>query len=588
MPMYGSLLSTRLTQGRQESDRATAMSQPLLDDEDDDDFPRRPIERVVSVVSIDQNTEVDPPNWASWLFPANEWKLNGNVGLSPSNWFVQWFDRLLVVALLLTATVTVFVVCIVMTRPLGQDGKFVDDDPFSKWSLRLFYDLSMDVIFLVDFILGFYRAYREDGGRGRMIYDLQEIQRKYVSSPGFTVELLSSIPYDLLVFIGNILGFQTHNMRFLRLIRLFRVQRGYRIINQSLWYQKFSLRVDSRKLHMAQLVFGLLMVEHWASCWWVWLGREEILLEQKRYTWVDRLEENGFIFNRNSELELYIVGLYWASTVSSSVGSGDIVPANPQEAMFVAIFQILGGILFAYAVSSLVGLYAALHASEESRGAAIDAVNEMLMELHRESASIDVEKIRMFVWQSCDARAARARRRLAPGGALAQLSPQLRDEVFLAERQPWINKIWFLRDSRPRLARALARDAKWVTYAPGDHVTLTPDQGLVVTRGVATTSDLVLVRGSTFGLDGLATQSNTVRKMKGPSMLCLNFVEALMLESSTVERNVRQEGDSYELKRFLRARVRYGLLRWARKMLRQRDPFNYADEGHSRSIIHPI
>ena len=163
-----------------------------------------------------------------------------------------------------------------------------------------------------------------------------------------------------------------------------------------------------------------------------------------RYTWIDRLEENGFVFNRNSNWDLYIVGLYWASTVSSSVGSGDIVPANPLEAIFVAFFQILGGCLFAYAVSSLVGSYSALRAQEDSRNSAVDAVNEMLRELKSESADLDYEKVRQFVWQAQDARAARARRRFAPGGALSQLSPQLRDEVLLAERKPWLDVVWFV------------------------------------------------------------------------------------------------------------------------------------------------
>ena len=71
--------------------------------------------------------------------------------------------------------------------------------------------------------------------------------------------------------------------------------------------------------------------------------------------------------------------------------------------------------MFAYSVSSLVGLYAAIHALEEGRGAAVDSVNEMLAELHRENAKIDDEKIRSFVWQAADARAARSRRRFAPG-----------------------------------------------------------------------------------------------------------------------------------------------------------------------------
>lgn len=45
------------------------------------------------------------------------------------------------------------------------------------------------------------------------------------------------------------------------------------------------------------------------------------------------------------------------------------------------------------------------------------------------STHLPTEQVRAFVWQACDARAARTRRRFAPGGALAQLSPQLRDEV---------------------------------------------------------------------------------------------------------------------------------------------------------------
>jgi hypothetical protein len=234
--------------------------------------------------------------------------------------------------------------------------------------------------------------------------------------------------------------------------------------------------------------------------------------------------------------------------------------------MFVALFQILGGCLFAYAVSSLVGLYAALHANEEGRGAAIDAVNEMLAELRREHAEVDVEKIRNFVWQAGDARAARARRRLAPGGALAQLSPQLRDEVYVAERFPWMEQIWFLKGARPKLARSICREAKWVTYAPGDHVTLSLDVCIVITRGVATTRDHVLVRGSTLGIQGLATSRRPVSSaLKPPTMLCFNFVEGLMFDSATVEKNIRSDGDPVEYKRWLKARTRYGLMRWAKE-----------------------
>lgn len=113
---------------------------------------------------------------------------------------------------------------------------------------------------------------------------------------------------------------------------------------------------------------------------------------------------------------------------------------------------------------------------------------------------------------------------------------------------------------------ALARESKWITYAPGDFVSLTSDQLVIITRGIATTNDRILVRGSTLGLAELATLKRGLVH-KGKSFLCINFVEALLLESASVEKCVRNEGTPSEYKKFLRARAVYGLLRWSREKL---------------------
>ena len=117
-------------------------------------------------------------------------------------------------------------------------------------------------------------------------------------------------------------------MRFLRLLRLLRgtkktrrkklqltkkntVHRLNRILDSTPTFKSLMLRMDSRKLHMIRLVVVLLLIEHWAACIWVWIGREEVLLDKGRYTWIDRLTQNGFIFDPSSELDLYVVALYW-------------------------------------------------------------------------------------------------------------------------------------------------------------------------------------------------------------------------------------------------------------------------------------
>lgn len=90
------------------------------------------------------------------------------------------FDWILCVSLMFTATFSVFVVCIWLTRPAHGDGggynvPFVDHIAHKHNNYDLIIkliDLVLDCVFLADFVLGFFRAFRLDGGRGRMVFEL--------------------------------------------------------------------------------------------------------------------------------------------------------------------------------------------------------------------------------------------------------------------------------------------------------------------------------------------------------------------------------------------------------------------------------
>jgi len=97
---------------------------------------------------------------------------------------------------------------------------------------------------------------------------------------------------------------------------------------------------------------------------------------------------------------------------------------------------------------------------------------------------------------------------------------------------------------------------------------LSSDQTLVLTRGVASVKDRVLIRGSIVGASGCVTVP-TATPRAGPAVLALNFIEVLVFESGAVERAFRTEGTPEEIKAFLKARARYGLIRWARQHLRK-------------------
>jgi hypothetical protein len=49
-------------------------------------------------------------------------------------------------------------------------------------------------------------------------------------------------------------------------------------------------------------------------------------------------------------------------------------------------------------------------------------------------------------------------------------------------------------------------------------------------------------------------------------VLALNFIEGLVFESGMVERAFRADASPEEWRRLVRARLKYGLLRWARNV----------------------
>ena len=51
--------------------------------------------------------------------------------------------------------------------------------------------------------------------------------------------------------------------------------------------------------------------------------------------------------------ERYCYGLYWGTTIITTVGFGDITVANPLEAIFVSIVMMIGCLVISYSISQV-------------------------------------------------------------------------------------------------------------------------------------------------------------------------------------------------------------------------------------------
>ena len=99
----------------------------------------------------------------------------------------------------------------------------------------MIFNTCLNLCFLIDTFLSFFRAYRDE--HGRMVFSLRSIRRHYIRSGWFFVNLLASIPASSLVYgeakeamdSGDTQPLDNPNMRLYFILELFKLLRLLRI-----------------------------------------------------------------------------------------------------------------------------------------------------------------------------------------------------------------------------------------------------------------------------------------------------------------------------------------------------------------------
>lgn len=87
-------------------------------------------------------------------------------------------------------------------------------------------------------------------------------------------------------------------------------------------------------LHCLSMMLNLLVsVEHYFNIENTWLSNENL--------------------SYSSNIEKYVIGWYWGSTILSTVGFGEIIPANNVERFFISIVQVVCCMTFGYFVNAI-------------------------------------------------------------------------------------------------------------------------------------------------------------------------------------------------------------------------------------------
>lgn len=179
------------------------------------------------------------------------------------------------------------------------------------------FELCVDFLFFCDICITLNTAYYNEG---KLVVERKHILYNYL--PIMFIDIISIIPFFL--FDDSSTSESNSLIRMIRILKITKILRASRLgkithnIFNSDKLEKY-VAIFRKYNGVSRLIGGLfiiLIIAHSTACVWYLIAR----IENFAYdTWVVR---HGFIDENNGKK--YLAGLYWAFTILTTVGFGDI------------------------------------------------------------------------------------------------------------------------------------------------------------------------------------------------------------------------------------------------------------------------
>lgn len=111
-------------------------------------------------------------------------------------------------------------------------------------------------------------------------------------------------------------------------------------------------------IDLLNILVKFFLFVHYVACIWIFLGSTTSIKGQTWLTSYNSSEEKSIGF-------CYLISIYWAVSIISRTGVGDITPKNEYEFFFCSAVMILSLIFFGYSVSCLFAIYSNISKEEQ-------------------------------------------------------------------------------------------------------------------------------------------------------------------------------------------------------------------------------
>ena len=267
-----------------------------------------------------------------------------------------------------------------------------EDDFVDETGFFFIFDFFIDVFFILDLILNFFIAFRDN--KEEIKFNIKLIFFNYIKT-WFLMDLISCIPFTIINYfafnVGNDMNFYTTNnnissitklQKFAKIARFFKVFKWTRIIrvlkitksnNNANMFMKLE-EVSNSVNRFLKFLFFFVILAHISACIWCFLGKFLISLG----------ETKNWIFNQSMQdfenREIYVASIYFIITTIFSIGYGDIKAIHYYEKLYINVIMLVGCFVYSFAITSLSNILSKMDKKTEIFNKKDALLNELKIE----------------------------------------------------------------------------------------------------------------------------------------------------------------------------------------------------------------
>ena len=385
-----------------------------------------------------------------------------------------------------------------------------------------------NAMFAADMLINFNRAYatsRDTGGR--LIFNRRKIAHRYLRG-WFFVDLVSTIPYDMpLVYMAasgrDVEGDFQYTIRIISFLKVIRAAKLVIVVRAAVSFLTHRLRITFASAEIFRLLVVMAFMVHYLACLWMYTGLHVkpngTMRLANETNWIDNkglriYEQTGYMHH------LYGVSIF-VSIVAVFGGVSSVSPTNFYEYAILSSMMLVGGLMWAYVLSSLCSIFSELNPHEKAYKNQMDELT-YFMEAQRLPRSLR-QRLRDFFHQTQDCARAEGFDEI-----FLRMSDQLRSETAQLVAQDSLSKIWYFNRANQRWqveADYLGMVALYLrpgVFEMNERIQM--DKLTVIVRGQVWQGVHMFASGGVLGIDTIIDAKHNALRELAPAH-CLSFVQ---------------------------------------------------------------